>query len=191
MWAYNCNPAIGSEHGATWAFVRTLARQAELVVFHSAADTEQVTAWAREHADAAIAFEEVQEPASLTVIDKMLRFHRQLKFITYGVPKWRDRPHARRTSNAAVRCDRSCLLQQLLAPEPVMEAGPSLYLGGRPVAAYERRFGCFPPSVPQASRQNWSAASDCQSPPWSRRHAEHTVGLLFRSSRPSRQDAIS
>jgi glycosyltransferase involved in cell wall biosynthesis len=84
VWAYNCNPELGSEHGATWAFVRTLANRSELVVFHSPADTDQLTAWANEHADTAIEFAEVHEPPSLAVIHKWFRFHRQLEFVTYG-----------------------------------------------------------------------------------------------------------
>lgn len=84
VWAYNCNPELGSERGATWAFVRTLADQADLVVFHSPTDTEQLTAWEHQQAGTAVEFAEVQEAASLTVFHKWFRFHRQLEFVTYA-----------------------------------------------------------------------------------------------------------
>ena len=84
VWAYNCSPVRGSEHGTTWAFVRTLAERAALVVFHSPSDTEELTRWAREHPESTVEFLEVQELASMAVVHKLFRFHRQLEFITYG-----------------------------------------------------------------------------------------------------------
>jgi glycosyltransferase involved in cell wall biosynthesis len=100
VWAYSCNPEQGSERGATWAFVRVLAGLADLTVFHSPDDTEQLARWAEEHPDATLEFIEVQEPAWMAILHRWFRFHRQLEFVTYGgwlrgvvqeTRRWHDR----------------------------------------------------------------------------------------------------
>jgi glycosyltransferase involved in cell wall biosynthesis len=100
VWAYNCNPERGSERGATWAFVHDLAELADLVVFHSPADSAELSGWAEEHPDATVEFVAVPEPAWMAIVHRWFRFHRQLEFVTYegwlrGVVHETRRRHAR------------------------------------------------------------------------------------------------
>ena len=84
VWAYTCNPERGSDRGATWAYVRALASHADLVVFHSAEDAEQLHAWKIANPDEMIEFVQAEEPAWMSIVHRGFGVHRQLEFVTYA-----------------------------------------------------------------------------------------------------------
>lgn len=84
VWAYTCNPERGSDRGATWAYVRTLGREADLTVFHSPEDAPELRRWSQEHPAAPMEFVEVPEPPWIAFLHRWFGIHRQLEFLTYA-----------------------------------------------------------------------------------------------------------
>jgi glycosyltransferase involved in cell wall biosynthesis len=134
VWAYTCNPERGSDRGATWAYVRALARDADLTVFHSPEDAPGLRRWSQQHPAAPIDFVEVPEPPWIGFVHRGFGIHRQLEFVTYAA--WlRD---AVRTTRERLVIDQfdavaHASLSNYWLPSPVWKLGvPSLWgpIGG-------------------------------------------------------------
>jgi glycosyltransferase involved in cell wall biosynthesis len=83
VWAYACNPAHGSDPGATWGYVRVLLEHAELVVFHSPEDTEHLRRWQAANPQARCEFVLIEEPGWTHTVRRGFGVHRQLQFVNY------------------------------------------------------------------------------------------------------------
>jgi glycosyltransferase involved in cell wall biosynthesis len=83
VWAYACNPDRGSDSGGTWAYVRALARHADLVVLNREQDADSLQAWKAANPGEALEFVTVSEVGWTTVLQRGFRFHRQLEFVNY------------------------------------------------------------------------------------------------------------
>lgn len=83
VWAYACNPTLGSDPGATWGYVRALSEHADIVLFHSPEDQSGLERWKAEHPGAPIQLRLVDEPRWSQVLQPGYRLHRQLRFVVY------------------------------------------------------------------------------------------------------------
>ncbi len=83
VWAYACNPAVGSDPGATWGYVHALSTHADVVLLHSPEDADDLRGWKADHPDDPIELVEVAEPRWASILARGYGLHRQLRFITY------------------------------------------------------------------------------------------------------------
>jgi glycosyltransferase involved in cell wall biosynthesis len=134
VWAYACNPARGSDPGATWGYVRVLLEHAELVVFHSPEDTDQLQKWRTANPQARCEFVLIEEPGWTQAVRRGFGIHRQLQFVNYlawlrsALAKTREL-HAHRPFDAVAHASYG----NYWLPSPAWKLGiPSLWgpLGG-------------------------------------------------------------
>ena len=83
VWAYACNPVLGSDPGATWGYVDALTAHVDVVLLHSPEDADDLASWQAQHPNAAMKLVEVENPRWSSILERGYGLHRQLRFLTY------------------------------------------------------------------------------------------------------------
>src|SRR4051812_23423475 len=79
VFAYAGAPGVGSEPGAGWGVIRTVAQFADCVVLTGPEHTPDIQRWRQKNADPALTFVEVAEPPG----SWLAKYHRITWFLLY------------------------------------------------------------------------------------------------------------
>lgn len=80
--AFVCNPTQGSEPGAAWGMVKSIAEVADVTVLVGTQHMDDIEAWLDAHPDDRLTFIGVRTPRN-RVLDPLTRLHRQFWFVKY------------------------------------------------------------------------------------------------------------
>ena len=89
--AFVCNPTMGSEPGAAWGMVKSIAEVADVTVLVGTQHMADIEAWLAENPDDRLSFVGVHTPKS-RVLDPLIGLHRQFWFVKYL--RWLKRARA-------------------------------------------------------------------------------------------------